>query len=90
MVTADKIIDRNGETVAQGEQGGTKAGFLCNSASTKEGKLTIDVCDENTYYTKEAPHLAGAKVEITHPTTGAVVAEGITNEKGIFSANLAE
>ena len=64
--------------------------FYIEPVSTKEGKLTIDVCDENTYYTKEAPHLAGAKVEITHPTTGAVVAEGITNEKGIFSANLAE
>lgn len=64
--------------------------FCIEPVSTKEGKLTIDVCDENTYYTKEAPHLAGAKVEITHPTTGAVVAEGITNEKGIFSANLAE
>lgn len=64
--------------------------FCIEPVSTKEGKLTIDVCDENTYYTKEAPHLAGAKVEITHPTTGAVVAKGITNEKGLFSANLAE
>lgn len=64
--------------------------FCIEPVSTKEGKLTIDVCDENTYYTKEAPHLAGAKVEITHPTTGAVVADGITNEKGIFSADLAE
>lgn len=64
--------------------------FYIEPVSTKESKLTIDVCDENTYYTKEAPHLAGAKVEITHPTTGAVVAEGITNEKGLFSANLAE
>lgn len=64
--------------------------FCIEPVSTKEGKLTIDVCDENTYYTKEAPHLAGAKVEITHPTTGAVVAEGITNEKGLFSADLTE
>lgn len=64
--------------------------FCIEPVSTKEGKLTIDVCDENTYYTKEAPHLAGAKVKITHPTTGAVVAEGITNEMGLFSANLAE
>lgn len=64
--------------------------FCIEPVSTKEGKLTIDVCDENTYYTKEAPHLAGAKVEITHPTTGAIVAEGITNEKGLFSADLTE
>lgn len=64
--------------------------FCIEPVSTKEGTLTIDVCDENTYYTKEAPHLAGAKVKITHPTTGAVVAEGVTNEKGLFSANLTE
>lgn len=64
--------------------------FCIEPVSTKEGTLTIDVCDENTYYTKEAPHLAGAKVKITHPTTGAVVAEGTTDEKGLFSANLAE
>ena len=64
--------------------------FCIEPVSTKEGKLTIDVCDENTYYTKEAPHLTGAKVKITHPTTGAVVAEGITNEKGLFSADLTE
>ena len=45
VVTADKIIDRNGEEVEKGEQGGTKAGFLCNSASMKEGKLALYVCN---------------------------------------------
>ena len=47
VIVADKIIDRNGETVAQGEQSGTKAGFLCNSASTKEGKLALYECNVN-------------------------------------------
>ena len=47
VIVADKIIDRNGEIVAQGEQGGTKAGFLCNSASTKEGKLALYECNVN-------------------------------------------
>ena len=47
VIVADKIIDRNGETVAQGEQGGTKAGFPCNSASTKEGKLALYECNVN-------------------------------------------
>ena len=45
VVTADKIIDRNGAPIADGEQGGTKAGFLCNSASMKEGKLALYVCN---------------------------------------------
>ena len=45
VVTADKIINRDGTTIAKGEQGGTKTGFLCNSASTKEGKLALYVCN---------------------------------------------
>ena len=31
--------------VEKGEQGGTKAGFICNSASMKEGKLALYVCN---------------------------------------------
>lgn len=45
MVTADKVIDRNGAEVEAGKQGGTEAGFLCNSASMKEGKLALYVCN---------------------------------------------
>ena len=36
VITADMIIDRNGATIEKGAQGGTEAGFLCNSASMKE------------------------------------------------------
>ena len=45
VITADEIINREGEVVEQGEQGGTKAGFLCNSASMKAGKLALYVCN---------------------------------------------
>ena len=45
VITADMIINRDGTTIAKGEQGGTKTGFLCNSASTKEGKLALYVCN---------------------------------------------
>ena len=64
--------------------------FYVEPVSTSEGTLTIDVCDENTYYTKEAPHLAGATVTITHPTTGAAIASGKTNDKGVYTINLPE
>lgn len=64
--------------------------FYIEPVSTSEGTMTIDVCDENTYYTKEAPHLAGATVTITHPTTGAAITSGTTNDKGIFTVNLPE
>ena len=45
VITADMIIDRNGATIEKGAQGGTEAGFLCNSASMKEGKLALYVCN---------------------------------------------
>lgn len=64
--------------------------FYIEPVSTSEGTMTIDVCDENTYYTKEAPHLAGATVTVTHPTTGAAITSGTTNDKGIFTVNLPE
>ena len=45
VITADEIIDKDGNVVEQGKQGGTEAGFLCNSASMKEGKLALYVCN---------------------------------------------
>ena len=45
VVTADEIIGRDGNVVEKGEQGGTKAGFLCNSADTKAGRLALYVCN---------------------------------------------
>lgn len=64
--------------------------FYIEPVSEETGTLTIDACDENTYYTKEAPHLAGATVTIKHPTTGEVLAKGETDENGIYSISLAE
>lgn len=77
-----------GINCANGE--GLSLPFYIEPVSTTEGTLTIDVCDENTYYTKEAPHLAEAQVTITHPTTGKMIAEGKTNSKGIYSVSLPE
>ncbi|MDE6854240.1 MAG: carboxypeptidase-like regulatory domain-containing protein, partial [Muribaculaceae bacterium] len=44
--------------------------------------------DEYTYYTQEAPHVAGAKVTVTNPSTGDTVFETVTDETGICSAEL--
>ena len=64
--------------------------FSIEPVSETEGTLTIDVCDENTYYTAEAPHVEGASVTVTHPTTGATVATGTTDADGLFSVKLPE
>ena len=44
----------------------------------------VDVCDEYTYYTSEAPHLAGAKVAIMNSATDALVMQGTTDENGLY------
>lgn len=44
IIVADDIINENGETVEQGEQGGVKAGFKLDSKDAKEGKLALFRC----------------------------------------------
>lgn len=77
-----------GINCANGE--GLSLPFYIEPVSETTGTLTIDACDENTYYTKEAPHLAGATVTVKHPTTGAVVATGTTGQDGLWSVTLPE
>lgn len=64
--------------------------FSIEPVSDNMGVFVVDVCDEYTYYTEEAPHLQGATVKITHPTTGLLVAQGTTDANGLFLSNLAE
>lgn len=64
--------------------------FRLEPVSESTGKLVVDVCDEFTYYTEEAPHVSGATVSILHPATGAVIAQGITDDKGLFEVTLPE
>ncbi|MCM1312309.1 MAG: hypothetical protein NC252_05345 [Roseburia sp.] len=54
------------------------------------GDLVLDVCDEFTYYTSEAPHVSNAKVQVKHPVTGALVAEGVTETDGKYRITLPE
>lgn len=66
-------------------------GFLLNYSiepvSESVGKFVVDVCDEYTYYTTEAPHLSGALVTVQHPTTGTIVAQGTTDVNGLFTVS---
>lgn len=64
--------------------------FYIEPVSESTGTLVIDVCDENTYYTAEKPHVSGASVTVSHPTTGAIVASGTTDENGKYQAVLPE
>ena len=60
--------------------------FRVEKVSEETGDVLVDVIDEYTYFTEEAPHLAGAQVSISHYFTGEVFAQGITNEEGLFLA----
>lgn len=64
--------------------------FYIEPVSESTGTMTIDVCNENTYYTAEQPHLEGATVTVSHPTTGAKITSGTTGKDGIFQAVLPE
>lgn len=64
--------------------------FEFELVSDAVGTLTVDVTDEYTYYTEEAPHVAGATVTIQHPVTNAIVAQGETDANGHFTVQLNE
>jgi hypothetical protein len=58
--------------------------FKVETVSEAKGSLLIDVVDEYTYNTEKAPHVKGAKVVVRHPFSGEIMAEGITDENGLF------
>lgn len=58
--------------------------------STDKGILRVDVCDEFTYYTDEAPHLANANVVLKRPNSSEIIAQGVTNNEGLFEVELNE
>jgi hypothetical protein len=65
--------------------GGVSIPFKIETVSEATGALLIDVVDEYTYNTEKAPHVKGAKVTVRHPFSGAVLAEGLTDENGLFA-----
>ncbi|MEP5338340.1 MAG: T9SS type A sorting domain-containing protein [Algibacter sp.] len=58
--------------------------FRIETVSESTGKLIVEATDEYTYNTASGPKLKNAKVVVKHPYTGAIVAEGFTNESGVF------
>lgn len=83
-----KIQGKLGVNCENGD--GTYIGFDITPVSEAKGTLKIDVVDEFTFYTDEAPHVANAKVKVLNPATNEVVAEGVTNDNGSFTAEIQE
>lgn len=84
-------VPRTGSIAVNCENGsGITIPYRIEPVSETTGTLVVDVCDEYTYNTAIAPHVQGATVQVKHPTTGAIVAQGVTNAEGIFTAVLPE
>lgn len=84
-------VPRTGTIAINCENGdGIAIPYRIEPVSETTGTLIVDVCDEYTWNTAAAPHVAGASVIVKHPTTGAVVAEGTTGADGVFQATLPE
>lgn len=64
--------------------------FSVTPVSEEKGTLVVDVCDEWTYNTTEAPHVANADVTIKDVNTGKTIANGTTDENGLFSVELSD
>jgi len=61
--------------------------FTIEKVSDETGGVIIDVIDQYTYFTEEAPHVEGATVKITHYFTGEVFGEGVTDADGLFEVS---
>lgn len=69
---------------------GTYINFNVTPVSDATGTLVVDVCDEYTYYTDEAPHVKGAEIVLRNAVTGALVAQGVSGDDGTWSMELPE
>ena len=83
-----RVSGRIGINCANGD--GTYISFNLTPVSEEKGTLKVDVIDEYTYFTNEAPHVSKAKVQIKNPATNKIVAEGETADDGTFSTELPE
>lgn len=83
-----KVSGRIGINCANGD--GTAISFDLTPVSEAKGKLKVDVVDEYTFYTEEAPHVSNAQVRLKNPSTNAIVAEGVTASDGTFSFEVPE
>ena len=76
------IADENGANVS--------VPFRIEPVSELTGSLTITATDEYTYNTPSRPKLPGANVVVKRPYSGTVVAEGVTNDEGVFEIPVLE
>lgn len=79
-------VPRTGHISINCENGnGTAITYSVKPVSDRMGTLVIDVTDEYTFLTEEAPHVAGAHVEVRLPVTNELVGSGETDSNGRYT-----
>lgn len=61
---------------------GVSIPYTIEPVSDTTGHLGIEVCDEYTYYTAEAPKVKGATISVLHPVRKTVIATAETGDDG--------
>lgn len=87
----DMLINQliSGRLVINCENGkGLSIDYKVIPVSDQPAVLEVSVCDEFTYNTTEAPKVKGAKVKVVNPGNFKTVAEGFSDEDGMFTAEL--
>ena len=78
----------NGNIAINCEHGkGLTVPYKIEAVSNAMGSLSVDVMDEYTYNTTEAPHVRNAHVVVRHPFSGVILADGFTDSNGIFKVD---
>jgi len=78
----------NGNIAINCEHGkGLTVPYKIEAVSNAMGSLSVDVMDEYTYNTTEAPHVRNAHVVVRHPFSGVILADGLTDSNGIFKVD---
>ena len=70
---------------------GQSINYSIETVSEATGNLVVDVWDEFTYNTEEAPHVQGATVTLLHPVTNKVMHQALSDSAGLATFdNIAE
>lgn len=64
--------------------------YSIEPVSDLTGNLIVDVKDEYTFATTEAPHVKGATIIVSHPVTGKMIASGTSGDDGTWTCELPE
>ncbi len=61
--------------------------FTFTKVAETTGSLTVDVVDQFTFFDAGSPHVQGASVEVRNYYSNALIAQGLSDENGLFNVS---